>query len=112
AQAVVRTATHDHVFGDVTIHAGEPALVVLAAANRDPAIFNSPDQLQTDRPGPAPLAFGHGAHYCLGAALARLETTTALQHVLARRPTLCGNPTWRDNPAIRGPQALPCRFTT
>jgi cytochrome P450 len=112
AQAVVRTATHDHTFSDVTINAGEPALVVLAAANRDPAIFNSPDQLQTDRPGPAPLTFGHGAHYCLGAALARLETTTALQQVLARRPTLCGNPTWRDNPAIRGPQTLPCRFTT
>jgi cytochrome P450 len=112
AQAVVRTATHDHTFSEVTIHAGEPALVVLAAANRDPAVFNKPDQLRTDRPGPAPLTFGHGAHYCLGAALARLETTTALQRVLARRPTLCGNPTWRDTPAIRGPQTLPCRFTT
>jgi cytochrome P450 len=43
AQAVVRTATHDHTFSEVTIHAGEPALVVLAAANRDPVIFNSPD---------------------------------------------------------------------
>jgi cytochrome P450 len=112
AQAVVRTATHDHTFSEVTIHAGEPALVVLAAANRDPAVFDNPDQLRTDRPGPAPLTFGHGAHYCLGAALARLETTTALQQVLARRPTPCGNPTWRDNPAIRGPQTLPCRFTT
>jgi cytochrome P450 len=110
AQAVARTATHDHVLGDVTIRAGEPAVVVLAAANRDPAIFNSPDQLRTDRPGPAPLTFGHGAHYCLGAALARLETALTLQHVLARRPTLCGNPTWRDNPAIRGPQMLPCAF--
>lgn len=111
AQAVVRTATHDHTFGDATIRAGEPALVVLAAANRDPAVFPSPDQLRTDRPGPAPLTFGHGAHYCLGAALARLETVTALQRVLARRPTLNGDPTWRDNPAIRGPQTLLCRFT-
>jgi cytochrome P450 len=111
AQAVVRTATHDLIFGDVTIRAREPALVVLAAANRDPAIFNSPDQLRTDRPGPAPLTFGHGAHYCLGAALARLKILVALQQVLARRPALCGNPTWRDNPAIRGPQTLPCRFT-
>lgn len=112
AQAVGRTATRDHVINDVNIHAGEPALVVLAAANRDPAIFNSPDQLRTDRPGPAPLTFGHGAHYCLGAALARLEIAATLQQVLARRPTLCGNPTWRDNPAIRGPQTLPCRFAT
>lgn len=112
AQAVTRTATQDHVIKGVTIHAGESALVVLAAANRDPAVYNKPEQLHTDRPGPAPLTFGHGAHYCLGAALARLETAIALQQVLARRPTLRGNPTWRDNPAIRGPQTLPCTFTT
>ncbi|OBB96492.1 cytochrome P450 [Mycobacterium sp. 852002-40037_SCH5390672] len=112
AHAVTRTATHDHVLGDVTIHAGEPALVILAAANRDPTVFSKPDQLQAGRAGPAPLAFGHGAHYCLGAALARLETALALQQVLARRPALRGATTWRDNPAIRGPQTLPCVFTT
>lgn len=112
AQAVTRTATRNHTFGDIAIHAGEPALVVLAAASRDPAVFDKPDQLQKDRTGPAPLTFGHGAHYCLGAALARLETALALQQVLARRPTLRGTPTWRDNPAIRGPQTLPCTFTT
>ena len=111
AQSVMRTATRDHVFGDVTICTGEPALVILAAANRDPAVFDKPDQLRADRQGPAPLTFGHGAHYCLGAPLARLETAIALQHVLDRRPTLCGSPTWRDNPAIRGPQTLPCIFT-
>lgn len=112
AQVVIRTATHDHTFRDVTIHAGEPALVVLAAANRDPTIYEEANQLRTNRTGPAPLTFGHGAHYCLGAALARLETTTALQHLLARRPTLSSAPSWRDNPAIRGPQTLYCRFTT
>lgn len=106
AQAVTRTATHDHVLGDVTIRAGEPALVILAAANRDPTVFDKPDQLQTDRTGPAPLSFGHGAHYCLGAALARLETAIALRHVLARGPALRGVTTWRDNPAIRGPRRL------
>ncbi len=110
-QAVGRTATHDQVLGDVTIRAGEPVLVVLAAANRDPAIFNNPNEFQPDRTDLAPLTFGHGAHYCLGAALARLETVLILQQVATRRPTLCGNPTWRDNPAIRGPQTLPCRFT-
>lgn len=107
-QTVARTATQDHIFGDVTIRAGEPALVVLAAANRDPAVYNHPDQLRTNPPRPAPLTFGHGAHYCLGAPLARLETAIALQHILERQPTLCGNPTWRDNPAIRGPKTLPC----
>jgi cytochrome P450 len=109
-QAVVRTATHDHVINDVTIHAGEPVVVVLAAANRDPTIFDSPSQLQPQRAGPAPLTFGYGAHYCLGAALARLEAAVALRHVLARRPALCGEPVWRDNPALRGPQTLRCAF--
>ena len=109
-QAVGRTATADHVINDVTIRAGEPALVVVAAANRDPAIFNRPDQLQPDRAGPAPLAFGYGTHYCIGAALARLEVAIALKHILARRPVLCGSPTWRDTPAVRGPLTIPTAF--
>lgn len=109
-QTVARTATQDHVFGDITIRTGEPALVVLAAANRDPAVFNYPDQPRCDLPRPAPLTFGHGAHYCLGAPLARLETAIALEQVLTHQPALRGNPTWRDNPAIRGPQTLPCAF--
>lgn len=109
-QAVGRTATEDHVLDGVVIHAGEPALAVLAAANRDPAVFHHPDQLRTDRTGPAPLAFGYGAHYCLGAALARLEIAIALRHVLGRRPSLCSPPTWRDTPAIRGPLTIPTVF--
>ncbi|SPM26653.1 Mycobacterium terramassiliense ORFan [Mycobacterium terramassiliense] len=77
-----------------------------------------PSHLQFTRSTPNRPARASTAHLrprrtlCLGAALARLETATALQGVLARRSTLCGNPTWRDNPAIRGPQTLPCRFTT
>lgn len=67
---------------------------------------------QPGRSGPAPIAFGHGAHYCLGAALARLETTEALRHFLGRRPVLTGTPTWRDTPAIRDPLIIPARFTT
>jgi cytochrome P450 len=110
-QAVWRTATHDQILGDIAIHAGEPAVAVIAAANRDPAVFNRPQQLQRERPGPAPLAFGYGVHYCLGAALARLEITIALQHILARRPAFRGDPVWRDTPAIRGPQALLCSFS-
>lgn len=109
-QALGRTATCDHNIDGITIRATEPVLVVLAAANRDPAIFTRPDQFQPDRDGPAPLSFGHGPHYCLGAALARLEMTVALQKVLARRPTLCGEPTWRDTPAVRGPQLAPVLF--
>jgi cytochrome P450 len=62
------------------------------------------------RVGPAPLTFGHGAHYCLGAALARLETALALERIIARQPTLCGDPRWRDTPAIREPLTLPSEF--
>ncbi len=68
------------------------------------------NQFRAGRQAPAPLAFGYGTHYCLGAALARLETVVALRHILARRPALRGAPIWRDNPAIRGPQTLPCAF--
>lgn len=109
-QAVGRTATSDHVIDGVTIRANEPVLVVLAAANRDPDVFTEPNQLQPGRNGPTPLAFGHGSHYCLGAALARLEIHIALTKVLARRPTLCASPEWRDTAAIRGPSTLPAAF--
>ncbi|ORJ58838.1 cytochrome P450 [Mycobacterium simiae] len=50
AQAVTHTATSDHVLDDVASHAGEPVLIVLAAANRDSDVFEQPDQLRADRP--------------------------------------------------------------
>jgi cytochrome P450 len=109
-QAVGRTATCDQIVGGVAVHAGEPALAVIAAANRDPEVFSWPRRLQVDRPGPAPLTFGYGSHYCLGAALARLEIAVALRHLLARRPVLRGDPSWRDTPAIRGPSRLTILF--
>lgn len=110
-QAAVRTATADHQLGSAHIRCGDTALVCIAAANRDPKAYADPDQFRPGRPGPAPLAFGHGAHYCLGAPLARLETSAALRHILHRRPVLTGTPTWRDTPAIRGPRHLPVQFT-
>ena len=109
-QATARTATQDQLVCGAEITAAQPALVVVAAANRDPAIFDNPDQFRLGRGGPAPLAFGYGAHYCLGAALARLETTVALRRVLERNPVLAGPVTWRDTPAIRGPLTVPMIF--
>jgi cytochrome P450 len=102
-QATVRTATQDQLIGGVEIAAGQQALVVIAAANRDPAVFDNPDQFRLGRSGPAPLTFGYGAHYCLGAALARLEITVAVRKILARKPRLADAVTWRETPAIRGP---------
>lgn len=110
-QSTVRTATEDQTVGGVDITAGDSVVVVVAAANRDPAVFDEPDRFRLDRTGPAPVAFGYGAHYCLGSALAQLELTVALREVLARRPVIRGAVTWRDTPAIRGPQMLPVAFS-
>lgn len=109
-QATARTAIHDQRIGGVEIAVSQQVLVVIAAANRDPAAFDDPDQFRLSRTSPAPLTFGYGAHYCLGAALARLETTVALRRILARQPRLVGPVIWRDTPAIRGPLSLPVIF--
>lgn len=81
-----RYAVADLTLGGVTVRAGEPVITVLAAANRDPAVFPDPEELILDRsPGPH-LAFGKGAHYCVGAHLARVELQEALAVVLTRLP--------------------------
>jgi len=110
-QATARTATQNQRICGAEIAAGQQALVVIAAANRDPGVFNEPDQFRPARAGPAPLSFGYGGHYCLGAALARLETTVALRRILGRNPVLAGPANWRDTPAIRGPLNVPIIFT-
>lgn len=110
-QAAIRTATEDTIASAVEIRADSTALVVVAAANRDPAVFDEPNEFRLSRSGPAPLTFGYGAHHCLGASVARLEIGAALPKILARRPALAGTPTWRDTPAIRGPQTMPITFS-
>lgn len=111
-QSTVRTATRNHLVGGVEIPTGHSALVAVAAANRDPRAFDDPDTFRTDRTGPAPISFGYGAHYCLGATLARLEITAALPRILNRQPALAEPVTWRDTPAIRGPLTVPIVFTS
>jgi cytochrome P450 len=80
-----------HVLGRVTVSSttlagqhltrGEPVVVVIGAANRDPAVFPDPDRLDVARPASPHLAFGHGAHYCVGAALARAEAAEMLRRL-------------------------------
>jgi cytochrome P450 len=74
--------------GGVSIPAGEPVLVVLAAADRDPARFSGPDVLDLTRSEGGNLALGHGIHFCLGAPLARLEGRIAFARLFARFPDL------------------------
>ena len=106
--AFPRVATADTTIGGEEIVENELIAVLLGAANHDPAVFVEPDQLRIDRPQDKPsLAFGSGAHYCIGAALARLEGEIALQRLLIDRfPGLelatTSAPSWRDAFTLRG----------
>jgi cytochrome P450 len=68
--------------------AGQRVFLILAAANRDPAVFDDPDALRLDRDANKQLGFGGGAHFCLGASLARLETRIALPILLDALPNV------------------------
>ncbi|WP_181771526.1 cytochrome P450 family protein [Amycolatopsis pittospori] len=87
---VPRLTTEDVRIGDVLIPEGEPVTVAIAAANRDPRAFPEPEVFDIRRAaGPAwHLAFAHGPHFCLGAALARVQTEVALTALLRRFPDL------------------------
>lgn len=74
-----RFATQDVTIAGTAIPAGTEVRVLLSAANRDRTAFTNPDSFLLDRPGRTTLAFGAGAHYCLGAALARVEVATVLR---------------------------------
>ncbi|HYN31454.1 MAG TPA: cytochrome P450 [Ilumatobacteraceae bacterium] len=95
---------------DAVVPVGATVVLGLAGANRDPAVFSSPEVFDVQRENACEhLAFASGAHYCLGAALARLEAETAWQTLLTRHPSLrlSGAPTYRPSPIIRGLDHLP-----
>jgi len=85
-QYMTRTTTADVVVRGTTIAAGSKVALLFGSGNRDPREFDRPDEFDIFRPNPRILAFGHGAHVCLGAAVARLEGRIALQEFLARFP--------------------------
>ena len=96
--------------GDLTIPARQQVIPILAAANRDPEIFAEPDRLDLGRENAnRHLAFGGGHHFCLGAALARLEGEVAIPALVRRFPKLelAGNPEHRDTFTLRGLTHLP-----
>ncbi|MBO8196410.1 cytochrome P450 [Streptomyces oryzae] len=114
--ATWRFATRELTIGGRRIREGEPVLVVLAAADRDPEKFTAPDTLDLTRQDNQHLGYGHGIHYCLGAPLARLEGQTALAALLRRLPDLelAADPAelrWRGGLIMRGLRTLPVEFT-
>ncbi|HEX3621487.1 MAG TPA: cytochrome P450, partial [Acidimicrobiales bacterium] len=109
-----RIATTDVEIGGETIRAGEQAVAILGAANRDPEQFPDPDRLDVARTPNRHLGFGGGPHFCLGAALARLEGQIAFETLLRRLPGLVlatSEPAYRDHYVIRGVTELRVRFT-
>jgi cytochrome P450 len=110
-----RLVREDLTIGSVTIRRGEMVSAVLGSANRDETQFRDPDTLDITRDPNRHLAFGQGAHFCLGAPLARLETEIALTTLFGRFPGLrLAGPVeslrWRRLLPLRGLEALPVAF--
>ena len=110
--ATERYATRDTEIAGVRIPRGELVIAVLASANRDPVQFPDPDRLDLGRANNRHLAFGHGVHFCVGAALTRLEALVAFEALLRRAPQLrLARPAdefrWRSSFILRGLEALP-----
>ena len=100
---------YDTKVGGVAIAAGDDVMTVLGAGNRDPRRFASPDTFDPQRADGGPLSFGGGPHFCIGAALARLEGAVAFPRLLRRFPRIApaGEPVRRDTLLLRGFDALP-----
>jgi cytochrome P450 PksS len=110
--ATERWSDRDVEIAGRSIPQGSLVLAVLASANRDPSVFTDPDRLDLTRSPNPHLAFGKGAHYCLGAPLARLEAQIAIPALLRRAPNLRRlDPTapvaWRGGAIVRGLESLP-----
>lgn len=101
---LTRAAETDIDFYGHRVAAGSRALLVLAAANRDPRRFTDPATFDITRKDIRPLSFGLGPHYCLGAAFARMQAEVAVPILLRRFPrmALAGPPTYRDQLVTRG----------
>jgi pimeloyl-[acyl-carrier protein] synthase len=107
-----RTAREDVSLGDAQIRRGDVVVGILAAANRDPDKYEDPDRFDVARNPTDHVAFGDGIHFCLGAALARLEGQIALGTLLRRFPNLQlldEQPEWGGTFAIRGVTTLRLR---
>jgi len=114
-QMTDRMVTEDLELGGARIRAGEQVVVLLGAANRDPERFTSPDSLDLRRDEGRSLSFGHGIHFCVGAALARVEAQIAIPAVLRRFGSLALERApraadYKPSMVLRGLETLPLSF--
>ncbi|MBS0411320.1 MAG: cytochrome P450 [Proteobacteria bacterium] len=106
-----RIASREMEIGGCPVHTTQSLLVSLRGANRDPAVFEDPDRFDITRKKSPHVAFGGGAHICIGAPLARIEAQVALSRLIARFPNLrladpSATPEWRTLPFFRGLERL------
>ncbi|MDE1460721.1 cytochrome P450 [Spartinivicinus poritis] len=109
-QRIGRVSTQPITLGDIQIRANHRILLILSAANRDPAIFQHPNQFTITRSDNAHIAFGHGIHLCPGAALSRLEAKIAfslLKKRLHHWQLVDTTPAWQPNLGLRGMLTCP-----
>jgi cytochrome P450 len=110
---MARVATRDTLLGDREVKAGERVVLTFPAANRDPAVFEDPEEVIIDRARNRHIAFGSGIHRCAGSNLARMEMTVAVTEFLAMVPEFeLEDPaavTWAGG-QVRGPRNLPVVF--
>ncbi|OBH95859.1 cytochrome P450 [Mycobacterium sp. E2733] len=111
-QNLYRYTRAEYQVGDVTIPTGSRILLSFGAANRDPSIFDNPDEYRADRNPRNHVAFGYGAHMCPGAPLARMEAQAVLRELASRVAQVCpaGPTTWSTHSSLRGPTRLPVRL--
>lgn len=113
--ATERYAREDIMIAGTTIPRGELTLGVIGSANRDAAMFTNPDTLDITRENNKHLSFGLGAHYCVGAPLARIEGQIGITTLLARFPHVrlqvpASQLKWRATFIVRGLEKLPVTF--
>jgi cytochrome P450 len=109
-QVNMRTALEPAELAGEHLDPGDVVIVLQGGANRDPARFDRPEELDLSRPGNAPLSFGMGIHHCLGAGLARMEGELVFNSLLARFAAIAlasEEVEWRPNLTLRGLASLP-----
>jgi cytochrome P450 len=114
---MMRSVPHDTTLGGTDIAAGSTALLLFAAGNRDPAQFDDPDRVDLTRESPKRhLAFGHGIHFCVGAALARIEARAVLTELLEQTQNFAldpdHDPQWVDSLLVRRHEQLHLRASS